>query len=30
MTFNIGNQSGGVINNVAGDQHITGDRKSVV
>jgi hypothetical protein len=24
MTFNIGNQSGGVINNVAGDQHITG------
>jgi hypothetical protein len=24
VTFNIGNQSGGVINNVAGDQHITG------
>ena len=24
MTFNIGSQSGGVINNVAGDQHITG------
>ena len=26
MTFNIGNQSGGVINNVAGDQHITGQQ----
>lgn len=26
MTFNIGNQSGGVINNVAGDQHITGEQ----
>lgn len=24
MTFNIGSQSGGVINNVAGDQHISG------
>jgi hypothetical protein len=24
MTFNIGSQSGGVINNVAGDQHIAG------
>ena len=24
MTFNIGSQSGGVINNVAGDQQITG------
>ena len=26
MTFNIGNQNGGVINNVAGDQHITGQQ----
>jgi hypothetical protein len=26
MTFNIGSQSGGVINNVAGDQHITGQQ----
>ena len=26
MTFNIGNQSGGVINNVAGHQHITGQQ----
>ena len=26
MTFNIGGQSGGVINNVAGDQHITGQQ----
>ena len=26
MTFNIGNQSGGVINNVAGDQHISGQQ----
>ena len=24
MTFNIGSQSGGVVNNVAGDQHISG------
>ena len=26
MTFNIGSQNGGVINNVAGDQHITGQQ----
>jgi len=26
MNFNIGSQSGGVINNVAGDQHITGQQ----
>jgi hypothetical protein len=26
MTFNIGSQSGGVINNVAGDQYITGQQ----
>jgi hypothetical protein len=26
MTFNIGSQSGGVINNVAGDQHISGQQ----
>ncbi len=26
MTFNIGSQSGGVINNVAGDQSITGQQ----
>jgi hypothetical protein len=26
MTFNIGSQSGGVINNVAGDQHISGSQ----
>jgi hypothetical protein len=26
MTFNIGSQSGGVVNNVAGDQHITGQQ----
>ena len=26
MTFNIGSQSGGVINNVAGDQNITGQQ----
>ena len=26
MTFNIGSQHGGVINNVAGDQHITGQQ----
>jgi hypothetical protein len=30
MTFNIGNQSGGVINNIAGDQHITGGQQGVV
>jgi hypothetical protein len=27
MTFNIGNQSGGIINNVAGDQTIHGDQR---
>ena len=26
MTFNIGSQHGGVINNVAGDQHISGQQ----
>lgn len=26
MTFNIGRQVGGIINNVAGDQHIVGDQ----
>lgn len=30
MTFNIGNQSGGQINNVAGDQHITGGQHAIV
>jgi hypothetical protein len=30
MTFNIGSQSGGVINNVAGDQRITGGQRGVV
>jgi hypothetical protein len=30
MTFNVGNQSGGVINNVAGDQRITGDQRGIV
>jgi len=30
MTFNIGNQSGGVINNVAGDQRITGGQQGIV
>jgi hypothetical protein len=30
MTFNIGSQSGGVINNVAGDQHITGPQQGTV
>jgi hypothetical protein len=27
MTFNIGSQSGGIINNVAGDQHVTGGQQ---
>lgn len=27
MTFNIGNQSGGVINNVARDQHVSGGQQ---
>ena len=27
MTFNIGNQTGGIINNVAGDQTIHGDQR---
>lgn len=27
MTFNIGSQSGGIINNVAGDQHIAGGQR---
>lgn len=30
MTFNIGNQTGGVINNVAGDQRITGGQYGTV
>jgi hypothetical protein len=30
MTFNIGSQSGGVINNVAGDQHISGGQQGVL
>src|SRR4029453_7104617 len=29
MTFNIGSQGGGVINNVAGDQHIKGGQQGV-
>ena len=29
MTFNIGSQTGGVINNVTGDQQITGGQKGV-
>ena len=27
MSFNIGNQTGGVINNVAGNQYISGDQR---
>lgn len=30
MTFNIGSQSGGVINNVAGDQHISGQQQGIL
>jgi hypothetical protein len=30
MTFNIGNQTGGVINNVAGDQHISGGQQGTL
>ncbi len=30
MTFNIGSQSGGVINNVAGDQHISGQQHGIL
>jgi hypothetical protein len=30
MTFNIGSQSGGVINNVGGDQHIAGGQQGTV
>jgi len=30
MTFNIGNQTGGVINNVAGDQHISGGQQGIL
>jgi hypothetical protein len=30
MTFNIGSQTGGVINNVAGDQRITGSQQGVL
>ena len=30
MTFNIGSQSGGVINNVAGNQYVTGGQHGVV
>jgi hypothetical protein len=30
MTFNIGKQTGGNINNVAGDQYITGGQQGVV
>jgi hypothetical protein len=29
MVFNIGNQTGGVINNVAGDQHVSGTQSGV-
>jgi paraquat-inducible protein B len=29
MTFNIGSQNAGVINNVQGDQHITGSQQGV-
>lgn len=29
MTFNIGSQSGGVFNNVGGDQHITGGQQAM-
>lgn len=29
MTFNIGSQSGGVINNVGGDQHVQGGQRGV-
>jgi hypothetical protein len=30
MTFNIGSQTGGVINNVAGDQQIAGGQRGIV
>ena len=30
MTFNSGNQTGGVINNVAGDQHISGGQQGLL
>ncbi len=30
MTFNIGNQNAGNINNVAGDQHITGGQHGIL
>ena len=30
MTFNIGSQSGGVINNVAGDQHNSGGQHATI
>lgn len=30
VTFNIGSQSGGVVNNVGGDQHITGDQRGAL
>lgn len=30
MTFHIGSQTGGIINNVAGDQHITGGQHATV
>lgn len=30
MTFNIGSQTGGIINNVAGDQRITGGQQGTV
>jgi heme O synthase-like polyprenyltransferase len=30
MTFNIGNQTAGVVNNVAGDQRITGGQQGTV
>lgn len=29
MVFNIGSQSGGVVNNVAGDQHVSGTQTGV-
>jgi hypothetical protein len=30
VTFNIGGQTGGVINNVQGDQHITGGQQGIL
>ena len=30
MTFNIGSQTGGVINNVGGDQQVTGGQQGAI